>query len=177
MGKAARIKRERAAAAAREIKPTPLDELKGRITLIRDTNLRTTTVDELIDLLVPLYKGWTVRAPIFPSGSSIFRGRKLDERPERLSDVGSPPPEFAPQGRANRPRSPVFYGTSTREPIYFELGVSAGDRLAIIHHKTTADLLVNRIGYTTATFDRLQSKRPQLRRPRPIRLLTERCVD
>ncbi len=96
---------------------------------------------------------------VFPTGSSIFRGRKLDERPERLGDVGHPPPEVTPQGRANRPGSPVFYGTSTREPIYFELGVGVGDRLAIVHHKTTGDLLVNRIGYTTATFNRLQSKR------------------
>jgi hypothetical protein len=162
MGKAARLKREREAAAdagPKAIRPTPLDELRNRIALVRCTDLRTVSVEDLVELLKPVFKGWIVRAPVFPPGTSIFRGRRLSTRPRTLAEVSYPAPKATPQGRANRRGSPVFYGSAGREPIYFELALGAGDRVAIVQHKTTAKLLANRIGYTPDTFERLQAKR------------------
>ncbi len=53
----------------------------------------------------------------------------------------------------------MFYAAAGREPIYFELGLKVGDRIAIFHYKTAATMIVNRIGYTTATFKQLESER------------------
>jgi hypothetical protein len=142
MGKAARLKRERREASERggfEVKP--IDEIRALIAQIRDTDLRTVTVDQLVELLTPIYAGWIVRAPVFDPGLSVFRGRKLDRRPKMLAEVGYPPPEVTIQGRANRRGSPMFYGSAAREPIYFELGLSVGDHMAIVQYKTTAKLL------------------------------------
>lgn len=160
MGKAARLKRERREASERDgFEVKPIDEIRALIAQIRDTDLRTVTVDELVELLNPIYDGWIVRAPMFDPGLSIFRGRKLDTRPKTFAEVGYPPPPVTTQGRANRRGSPLFYGSAAREPIYFELGLSVGDRMAIVQYKTTAKLLANRIGYTHATFEQLQSNR------------------
>lgn len=66
MGNAARLKREREAAAAagpKAITPTPMDQLRDRIAVIRDADLHTVSVEELVELLKPVFKGWIVRAP------------------------------------------------------------------------------------------------------------------
>lgn len=160
MGKAARLKRERREANERDdFEVKPIDKIRALIAQIRDVDLRTVTVDELVELLTPIYAGWIVRAPVFDPGLSIFRGRRLDIRPKTLAEVSYPRPEVTTQGRANRRGSPLFYGSAAREPIYFELGLSVGDRMAIVQYKTTAKLLANRIGYTRATFEQLQANR------------------
>jgi hypothetical protein len=160
MGKAARLKQERREASeGAGIETRPVDELRALIARMRDVDLRTVTIDELVGLLAPLYKGWIVRAPVFDPGLSVFRGRKLGTRPKTLAEVSYPPSEITTQGRANRRGSPLFYGSAAREPIYFELGLSVGDRMAMVQYKTTAKLLANRIGYTRATFEQLQANR------------------
>lgn len=138
-----------------------MSELRESIAAIRDLDLSAVTSDELSDLLDPVFGGWLINAPVFDPGQSIYRGRKLHDRPQSLSEVSYPDPEKVEikQGRANRAGAPMFYAAADPACIYWELGAEVGDRLVIVEHKTTARLVMNRIGYTASTFARLKSER------------------
>lgn len=128
-------------------------------------NLKELGVEEIRELIRPLMKGVSVEAPIIPAGTFLYRARKLDnsfnkDRKILKSDLKYPPPDKATLGRLNRNGQSVFYCSSSKEPILFELpNLSEGHEIIISFWKTLETMIVNNIGYTEFIFSQMGAKR------------------
>ncbi len=140
--------------------PTPA-KLRSAIERVRGLECDGASIDDLKDALVKVFVGWIKVEPIFDPGLRLFRGRVVGDSPrDHISRLSYPPPGVAPPGRANRAGDPVFYACTAREAVLFEVGATAGDRVAIAHFETTAPLMVMSIGYTNAVAEAQRSNRP-----------------
>ena len=128
-------------------------------------NIQELGVDEIRELIRPLMKGVRVQAPIVPAGTFLYRARKLDksfnkDREILLSDLKYPPPDKATLGRLNRDGQSVFYCSSSKEPIFFELpNLNEGHEIILSFWKTLEPMILNNIGYTEYIFNQMGAKR------------------
>jgi hypothetical protein len=127
---------------------------------IRRLDLRLTSFDDLRTRLWGLLTGYRVAAPRFEPGFRVFRAR-VCEKPAKVSEISYPPPERTPLGRCNRPGVPIFYGSTSREPPFFEARPTPGATIALAQWVTTQPMLLNHLAFTRPTFERLGSKREQ----------------
>ena len=129
-------------------------------------DLDTISVDEIKQRLEPLIKGMAVEVPIFDPGTFLYRARKLSNEFRktdgvRLSDLTYPPAHLARLGRSNREGQPVFYASTGKEPIFFELAeLATGDELLLSFWQTTEPMMLNNVGYTQYVFEKLGARRP-----------------
>jgi hypothetical protein len=139
--------------------PAPdLLEVNKAISAIRTLDLKTTSIEEIMMILRPLFDGYIVHAPVFDPGLRLFRGR-IYKKPVHIRELSYPPPDHTPIGRANREGCPVLYCCTMRDVPFFESRPKLGETVAIVHWETTAKLLVNHVGYGIDNFERLGSNR------------------
>jgi hypothetical protein len=138
--------------------PLDMDAARAAIAKIGAIDLRSVTIEELLDLVTPVFQGLAVSAPRFDPGIELYRGRRTD-RPETLKDLLYPPAHKTPIGRANRASQPVLYCSTARAGALCEVEPNAGDIVAITRLKTTQPLLVNHVGYARRAFEVLGSSR------------------
>lgn len=130
-----------------------------------NNTLKDLDVDEIRELMRPLMKGVTVEAPIIPAGTFLYRARKLNhsfnkDRKILISDLSYPTADKATLGRLNRDGQSVFYCSSSKESIFFELpNLTEGHEIILSFWQTSKPMLVNNIGYTEFIFARLGAKR------------------
>ena len=101
-----------------QIKHDP-DAAAGAMASIRALDIRGATIEEIQDLLTPIFRGYKVEAPHFQPGVTLFRSRVCD-KPAHISDLLSPPSHITPLGRVNRQGSPVLYCCTSRNVPFFE---------------------------------------------------------
>ncbi len=124
------------------------------------------SIDELRERLWPAIGGMSVRSPIFDPGTFVYRARRIDANfsvsgPTALRELSYPLPEITRPNRANRAGHPMFYCSTGKEPLFFELGeLTTGDEIVVTAWLTDAPMMVNNIGYTQFVFDKLGAKRP-----------------
>lgn len=134
-------------------------KIRDQIKKLNAINYKIITIKEIEKLLDPLFVGYMVNAPKYYAGTRIFRGR-ICSKPAMVSELKYPPKEVVLNyGRANDIGQSMFYGTIGREIPFFELDPKEGDTIAISLWKTTADLMLNHVGYTAKTAEALKSKR------------------
>lgn len=78
----------------------------------------------------------------------IYRAVRWSELPQNVVDLGCPPSERVPLGRANRQNSPVFYGSAGCHSTILELAPNLGDRLVISKWRTRSNLTLVCAGYS-----------------------------
>lgn len=128
-------------------------------------NLKELGVDEIRELIRPLMTGVTVEAPIIPAETFLYRARKLNNSFNKdqkilISDLLYPTADKATLGRLNRYGQSVFYCSSSKEPIFFELpNLSEGHEIILSFWQTSKPMIVNNIGYTEFIFTQLGAKR------------------
>jgi len=127
---------------------------------IRALDLQLATIEEIFDLMTPIFRGYRVVAPHFEPGLTLFRSRICD-KPFHISDLLAPPPHITPMGRVNRSENPILYCCTSRQAPFFESRPAEGQTVAIGSWITTAPILVNHVGYTQRSFDALLSNRKQ----------------
>ncbi len=132
---------------------------RSAIETIRTLDLNGTSIDEIKELLTPIFRGYVVKAPCFNLGLPLYSGR-LGDKSANISELSYPPARLTPIGLANRPKEPVLYCCTAREAVFFELQPKVGDTVALAHWVTTAPLMVNYVGYTRRVLDALGSTRP-----------------
>ena len=107
------------------------------------------SIADFESLLTPFFRGYTVVAPKYHAGVSIYRGRKC-EKPIRLGDISYPPADAVTVlGRANDIGQSMFYGATARNVPFFELDVEPGDYIALSKWKTTEPMMLNHIGFSS----------------------------
>jgi hypothetical protein len=128
------------------------------IALIKALDLRITEIEEIKELLTPVFRGYVVEAPRFEPGIDLFR-LQICDRPNNISRMLYPPPAITGIGRANRPGEPVLYCSTARQAPFFESKPTEGQTVVIVHWATTAPLQVNHVGYCSNAFNTLGSNR------------------
>ena len=122
-------------------------------------------LDEIKSILDPFRDGMNVTSPFFNPGTFIYRGRRFDhtftkERCLRIADLSYPPIGCAQLGRLNRPGEPRFYGSMSKEAVFYELlSLNRGDELVLSFWKTKESMYVNNVGYTEFVFQNLGARR------------------
>src|SRR5271168_147794 len=101
--------------------PVPHDSKAAAdaISAIRKLDLQATSIEQIQELLIPIFRGYAVNAPKFEPGVVLFRSRICD-KPTSVSSLLYPPTSFAPLDRVNRERKPVLYCCTSREGSVFE---------------------------------------------------------
>ena len=141
-----------------EMKLDP-SEVQKAIRNLESMDLEKQTLVQIEEVLTPLFRGYSVEAPVFDPGVYLCRAR-ICKKPARLSDLSYPPHNSVMRlGRANDVGQSVFYAATARNVPFFELDVAPGDVVALSHWKTTAPLLLNHIGFSSESSTSLKSKR------------------
>ena len=127
-------------------------------------NLTALSLEEIKGLIQNAMNGRTVRTPLLNSGHHLYRARKLGkdfikEAGIRLAQLSYPPASSTRIGRLNRDGSPLFYSSTCKEAVFFELDLKAGDEIVLSIWETTEPALVNHLGYTEPVFQTLGSTR------------------
>jgi hypothetical protein len=133
-------------------------ELIDTLNTLAASDLSGHSVDELVAQIGPLTRGLIVTAPRFKPGVMLFRGR-TGTRCEHRNELSYPPAHLVELGRANQEGSSIFYGTTLRSVVFFEVPNDVGDQLLISRWRTVDRLLVNHLGYTATVFKELGSSR------------------
>lgn len=136
-----------------------ISEIQKAIQLLKKSDLLSIDIDEIKDILIPIFRGYVQTVPIIGPGEILYRGIKYDNLPQDLSRLREPPKEKTSINRANRAGNPVFYCSIARPVPFFELDIKPGDHLAISKWITVDKLITNKVGYTTTSFSNLQSNR------------------
>lgn len=94
-----------------------------------------------------LYDGCSSQAYTMQKGQRLYRGVIYQKKPDRTSFLGAPPKDrVTGYQRCNTPGHPMFYCSPDPSAIYYELGVSKGDR--VYHSKWTVinpDFFINQL--------------------------------
>src|SRR3989304_10016979 len=142
------------------IEHNPIEEIREAIDDLRRMDLRSTEIDYLKDRISYVLKGYICSTPVLPEGLELYRGIKWDEKPVNVSQVKHPPPDKVVRfGRVNRIGKSVFYASASRNVVFFEQRINAGDTITVSRWRTKKKMVVNNIGYTPEVFQALGSNR------------------
>lgn len=108
--------------------------------------------------------GRTVAAPEVAAGTFVYRARRVDDsfHPSRsicLRDLSYPPAAMCRAGRLNRQGYPLFYASTSKSPLLFELGAEPGEEFVFSIWRMTASPMLSSLGYTSAVFSTLGATR------------------
>jgi len=136
-----------------------LKQIQDIIEEIRRLDLEVVDIDIIKEKLKPLFKGYTLRAPIYEPGLKLYRGRVCNEKPNNIKDMTYPPAKLITKyQRVNRPGQSIFYCCAGRRVPFFECFVKTGDKFILSQWKTVSRLFVNNIGYSNDNIMGLQPK-------------------
>lgn len=84
------------------------------------------SVEDVFERINPLSIGLERTSLSLPVETRLFRIRKMERRPEIVSEVGAPPPGLAPLGRLNEFGQSVLYLADSPDTAFAEVGASTG---------------------------------------------------
>jgi hypothetical protein len=99
-----------------------------------------------------------------PVGTYLYRARRIDSSfyPQaglRIRDLSYPPRELSKAGRLNRAGNPVFYCSTSKSPLLFELNAKPGDEFIFSIWRTNEICLLSGLGYSSSVFQALGAQR------------------
>ncbi len=142
------------------IVPATPQEIDEAINRLQKVHLRRADIDELKDSLFILFKGYVHQSPTLKPGQLIYRGVRWDEKPHNIDQLSYRPSKLVRVlGRANRSGESLFYGCTSIQSIFYELGLESQDKVAVAKWKMQSPFLLNNVGYTSTSFDNLQANR------------------
>lgn len=138
-----------------------IDEVKKCFNEINSINLKEATIDEIKELLRPLFQNYNKFSPTINPNSNFYRAIKYNEKPHNIRNLVYPPnPKM---NRANRDSQTLFYCSFNHRVPFFELDVNVGDQLVVSQWVSKKELLVNNVGFSKGVLDSLGTVRPEPR--------------
>ena len=125
-------------------------------------------IDALKSTISTSMEGRKVTTVSLKKETFVYRARKLSrqfckESPITPRNLSYPPAAVCSMGRLNREGHPVFYCSTSKSPLLYELDAAVGDEFVLSIWKLQKPALVNNIGYTKRVFESLGSSRePQM---------------
>jgi len=142
------------------IKPSSKEEIQKAIKTIKKLDLKSAEIDTIKELLTPIFKGYIITTPKFQPGLTLYRGRCFENKPTNVSEITYPPKKYIRSDqRVNRAGHPVFYCSTSRSAVFFEVDAKPKDKIVVSKWETIEELLVNNVGYTKTCFFNLKSNR------------------
>lgn len=135
------------------IKPT-FDEKKEVIQEFENTYF-INSIGESMELMNPLFTGYWSMGLNLAIDLLLFRGIKYSEKPNFVSETSYPPPEYAKMNRASELGESMFYCTTNKKVIFYELKLQPGDKIVISTWRVVKNIFVNSIGYTKNNLENL----------------------
>ncbi|MEZ4453012.1 MAG: DUF6602 domain-containing protein [Nannocystaceae bacterium] len=108
-------------------------------------DVRSTPLDELVELLRALFQGIPISVPSFDPGLSLYSGH-----------LG---PKLTNTRLLTSPHSSAFSCSNSREAAVFSLAPRPGDTVTIVHWRTTKPISLGCIGYSSHLFESLGASR------------------
>lgn len=118
-----------------------------------------TSIDEIFQLLKPLRNGLSMTAIQTGIDLCLFRGVKWDKKPETLDKISYPPKSHAKINRASQEGEQLFYSSTSKNIILYEMNSKRGDRVVISEWRPTIHLIFPLIGYTNENLKKMGSSR------------------
>jgi hypothetical protein len=140
----------------------PEPDLQGvldAISKIKALDLRTVTIEDILELLKPFFDGYSHATTNYHAGLHIYR-TSVSHKATKVSQLAYPPASLTKIGRANREGKSVFYGCSDKIGAIIERRLSKGDKFTLSEWITTDKLLVNHVGFVDEILQKHGSKRP-----------------
>jgi hypothetical protein len=137
----------------------PKTEIDQVISTIQHIDLAEISIEEIKEIIRPLFTGYTLDTPNLSAGIDLFRGVMYTDKPDNISFLSYPPKELAKENRSSRKNHPFFYAATSRQVPLFELRLLENDTLVLSRWKTKKEILVNNIGYSEENFKMLNSNR------------------
>lgn len=135
-----------------------MDPLENKIEELLRADLSCVTVGDLVAQIDLLTVGHAIVAPNIPVNSLLFRGRVV-EYASLVSELSFPPITQTKLGRVNDEGESFFYASFDRRVVFFECPIEVGTTILVSRWRTTAEMLVNHVGYHDDVFTKLGSAR------------------
>jgi len=127
---------------------------------IQTIDLNAFSIDELVEMITPLFKGLQMNAPIIKKGTKIYRTRIVKQKTKNISEVGVPPKnKITKLGRLNNAGEQIGYFSTSRRSAYFETTPKEGDFVILTRWILKQNLILVHVGYIEEAFGDLDSNR------------------
>lgn len=125
------------------------------ISKIEVLDLANASEQQILSYLSSLLEGVNWKAFITNETWMLYRGIKYKHKPNRFSDIIYPPKDKARINRANYDGEQIFYCTTKKKAVLYELDVQIGDTLVLSSWILNAPVLLNTVGFTETNLIRL----------------------
>lgn len=137
-----------------------LEQLQEYFLDLLSLDLKTCTIYEIQDKIVPIVKGFLIQNTILKSNTYINRAVQYNDKPENISFFAHPPINIINKyGRANNIGQSLFYGAVEKAVPFTEINAKVGDKFVVGLWKTVQDVRISHIGFTGEVKERLGSTR------------------
>jgi len=136
-----------------------LNTVKKIIEELDSLDHKKATIEDLRIYINKITTGYGVYAYYFNHGLVLFRGVLYPQKPTSFEHLIYPLLNKTKINRASDVGEQMFYSSTSRKAVLYELFAKPGDRLVISIWKTNNVLFFNNVGYTKANFEALSSKR------------------
>lgn len=138
------------------------DEKRKSIEFLETCNLAVISEQEIMKHLKILITGYKIFIAHTNPGLVLFRGIKYSDKPDYWEQLIYSPKEKAKINRASAEGQSMFYCSTLKKSVFYELFVKRGDRLVITTWILSKQALFANIGYTIGNLARLGTirKRP-----------------
>jgi hypothetical protein len=137
----------------------PIDPIEAQAIIeeIDSLDLNYVAFEKLNSCLAALLRGYRYIIPWFIPGLRLYRVR-IYQRPENIHEISYPPKSTVHRlGRINNIGEAIFYCSTVKNAILFELSPKALDQIVISEWITTDKLAVSPIGFTQKALQKLKS--------------------
>ena len=146
----------------KHLSPPPLHDIRKRIAELKRIDLSSADIEFLKSRLKLLLRGFMFETPILEVGQILYRGVPYSEKPSYSSQVSYPPAHKVKTfQRVNRPNQSMFYCSISHAAPFFELGLKAGDHVAISKWSMRKRVMVSNVGYAASVYAGLTSARQE----------------
>jgi hypothetical protein len=142
----------------KSIPPPDINDVKQKIQKLENIDVFRETDENLYSYVKELMNGYSVHGIVLNS-LCLYRGIKFEEKPNFYKNLIYPPEDKTILTRAGYEKEQVFYATSSKRAVFYELKVQAGDKLIVGEWTTNEALLFNSVGYTETNLHVMGSSR------------------
>jgi hypothetical protein len=123
--------------------------------------LENTTIEEIMVLIGELLNEHTL-ITFFTSDLVLYRGIQYSYKPKNYEALIYPPKDKAKLNRASIKGEQVFYASTKKKAVFYELGAKPDDTFVLSTWMIALPLLISNIGYTSENLEELgaQDKTP-----------------
>lgn len=127
---------------------------------LENLDVKSASLQEIDEILFHLFKGYRMDLPELDPKLNIVRGRVITEKPIHVKDISYPAPELVIKAnRANSVGQSMFYASTDRNAMLFEIGAGVNDWVAVSYWQTKSKMIVTHVGFTDDTSRILRSSR------------------